>query len=61
MSQVIRGAFDDGDPELRELVAELIGRLGEAAYHEAYRRGGELPRQDALNRLAEESGRPVAT
>ncbi|MEV6861380.1 BTAD domain-containing putative transcriptional regulator [Streptosporangium subroseum] len=60
MSQVIRGAFDDGSPELRDLVAELIEQLGEASYHEAYRRGSELPRQDALNRLAEESGQPVA-
>lgn len=60
MSRVIRGVFDEGDPQLRELVAELIGRLGDAGYHEAYRRGAELPRQDALNRLTEESGQPVA-
>jgi hypothetical protein len=61
MSQVIRGVFDDGEPELRDLVAELIGRLGETSYHEAYRRGSEMPRQDALNRLAEESGQPITS
>ncbi|MGW0802470.1 BTAD domain-containing putative transcriptional regulator [Nonomuraea sp. NPDC002799] len=51
MSQVIRGLFDEGAPELRVLVAELIGRLGEDGYRAAYRRGAELPRQDALNHL----------
>ncbi|MFI9580615.1 BTAD domain-containing putative transcriptional regulator [Streptomyces sp. NPDC052236] len=61
MSQVIRGVFDKGDPQLRELVAELTGRLGEAGYQEAYRLGAELPREDALNRLTEESGQPVAS
>ncbi|MGW1015260.1 BTAD domain-containing putative transcriptional regulator [Streptomyces niveus] len=61
MSQVIRGLFDEGDNQLRELVAELRGRLGEARYARAYGRGAGLPRQDALNRLTEESGQPVAS
>ncbi|MFB6948807.1 BTAD domain-containing putative transcriptional regulator [Streptomyces niveus] len=61
MSQVIRGLFDEGDGQLRELVAELRGRLGEARYARAYGRGAGLPRQDALNRLTEESGQPVAS
>ncbi|WFB08284.1 winged helix-turn-helix domain-containing protein [Streptomyces sp. LX-29] len=61
MSQVIRGAFDAGEPELRELVDRLVGRLGEEGYREAYRKGAELPRPDALNRLAEEVGQPVAS
>ncbi|MFE4611414.1 BTAD domain-containing putative transcriptional regulator [Streptomyces niveus] len=61
MSQVIRGLFDEGDGQLRELVAELRGRLGEAGYARAYGRGAGLPRQDALNRLTEESGQPVAS
>ncbi|HUR09597.1 MAG TPA: BTAD domain-containing putative transcriptional regulator [Nonomuraea sp.] len=61
MSQVIRGMFDEGAPELRVLVTELIGRLGEDTYREAYRRGAELPRQDALNRLAEQAGQPVVS
>ncbi|MGW6506419.1 ATP-binding protein [Streptomyces niveus] len=61
MSQVIRGLFDEGDGQLRSLVAELRGRLGEAGYARAYGRGAGLPRQDALNRLTEESGQPVAS
>ncbi|WP_431047224.1 BTAD domain-containing putative transcriptional regulator [Streptomyces sp. P1-3] len=52
MSQAIRGAFDDGAPELRELATALARRLGQAAYDQAYRRGAEMPRQDALDRLA---------
>ncbi|MFG2498197.1 BTAD domain-containing putative transcriptional regulator [Streptomyces sp. NPDC048441] len=59
-SQVIRGVFDDGDPQLRELVEELAGLLGEKGYREAYGRGAGLPRADALNRLTEEAGQPVA-
>ncbi|MFF5209274.1 BTAD domain-containing putative transcriptional regulator [Streptosporangium sp. NPDC000396] len=61
MSHVIRGAFYHGDPDLRELAARLTERLGEDGYREAYRRGAELPRQDALNRLAEISGQPVGS
>ncbi|MEV8353541.1 BTAD domain-containing putative transcriptional regulator [Streptomyces niveus] len=61
MSQVIRGLFDEGDGQLRELAAELRGRLGEERYARAYGRGAGLPRQDALNRLTEESGQPVAS
>ncbi|GLY71132.1 BTAD domain-containing putative transcriptional regulator [Amycolatopsis taiwanensis] len=52
MSQTIRGAFDHGDPELRRLVGELTRRLGWAGYDEAFRRGAEMPREDALARLA---------
>jgi hypothetical protein len=61
MSEVIRGAFDQGEAVLRALVAELIERLGEDGYREAYRRGAELPRQDALNRLAGQAGQPVVS
>ncbi|GAA2378586.1 BTAD domain-containing putative transcriptional regulator [Nonomuraea africana] len=60
MSHVIRGAFYHGEPQLRELAARLTAELGEDGYREAYRRGAELPRQDALNRLDEMSGQPVA-
>ncbi|MEV4090325.1 hypothetical protein AB0J43_59665, partial [Nonomuraea fuscirosea] len=52
-SQAIRGVFDRGEPELRDLVAELTARLGEQDYRAAYRRGAEMPRPEALNRLAE--------
>lgn len=46
-SQVIRGVFDEGEPELRELIAELVRRLGEEGFREAYRRGAEAPRPEA--------------
>ena len=58
-SQVVRGVFDEGDPELRELVAEIVGVLGDAGYEEAYGRGAGLTRADALNRLTGEAGQPV--
>lgn len=53
MSAVIRGWFDEGDPELRVVVAGLAGRLGEDAYRAAYRQGAEMPRREALDRLAQ--------
>ncbi|MEU0564711.1 hypothetical protein ABZ297_04825, partial [Nonomuraea sp. NPDC005983] len=56
MSQVIRGVFDEGNPELRDLVAELRARLGDAEYREAYRQGAGLPRDVAMNRLTEAAG-----
>ncbi|MBB4678054.1 BTAD domain-containing putative transcriptional regulator [Crossiella cryophila] len=52
LSQVLRGAFDQGDPELRDLVADLTDRLGESGYAAAYRAGAKLPRPDALRELA---------
>ncbi|WP_234995861.1 BTAD domain-containing putative transcriptional regulator [Streptoalloteichus hindustanus] len=51
MSQALRGAFDHGDPELRELVAELTRRLGQRDYDAAYQAGAGLARPDALARL----------
>lgn len=51
MSRAIRGAFDDGDPELRDLAAELVRRLGRTEYAEAYGRGAAMPRQEALDRV----------
>ncbi|MEU5860845.1 BTAD domain-containing putative transcriptional regulator [Nonomuraea sp. NPDC047529] len=51
MSHVIRGVFDEGDPDLGRLVPALTGRLGDAGYLEAYRRGADLPRQEAMDRL----------
>ncbi|MFK8845194.1 hypothetical protein [Streptomyces sp. Ac-502] len=46
-SRAVRGAFGEGDPELRELAAELVRRLGRAAYG----LGAATPRQEALDRL----------
>lgn len=60
MSEVVRGVFDEGNPELRVLIAELVDRLGEAPYREAYRLGAGMSRADALKRLTEESGPPAA-
>ncbi|MGW7079099.1 BTAD domain-containing putative transcriptional regulator [Streptomyces sp. NPDC054866] len=70
MSQVVRGVFDEGDPQLGELVAEIVGRLGAEGYEAAYGRGAGLPREDVLNRLkqlnrlnrlTEEAGQPVTS
>lgn len=59
MSELVRGVFDHGDPELGALIAELVEELGEDGYREAFRKGAEIPRQDALDRLAEVAGQPV--
>ncbi|MBB5957492.1 putative ATPase/DNA-binding SARP family transcriptional activator [Saccharothrix tamanrassetensis] len=58
MSQAIRGAFDDGDPELRELAAELTRRLGRRGYDAAYRAGVRQARPDAIARLDALATRP---
>jgi predicted ATPase/DNA-binding SARP family transcriptional activator len=58
MSEAVRGAFDDGEPELRSLVDELVDQLGEPAHAEAFRRGAALSREDALSRLAEQCRQP---
>ncbi|WP_436535452.1 ATP-binding protein [Actinoplanes sp. HUAS TT8] len=50
-SEAIRGAFDHGEPVLRTLVTGLVGALGPDGYHEAYGRGAELPREQALRLL----------
>ncbi|GAA3250224.1 BTAD domain-containing putative transcriptional regulator [Nonomuraea helvata] len=57
MSHVIRGVFDEGDPDLRRLVPVLAGQLGDEGYLEAYRRGASLPRQEAMDRLTALTGR----
>ncbi|WP_409495907.1 BTAD domain-containing putative transcriptional regulator [Amycolatopsis sp. cmx-11-12] len=59
LSQAIRGAFDHGDPELRDLVAELVRRLGERGYDNAFRAGAQLTWHDATTRLAAHSA-PVS-
>ncbi|MFI6871219.1 BTAD domain-containing putative transcriptional regulator [Nocardia sp. NPDC050406] len=58
LSEVVRGVFDAGEPELRQLTEELTKRLGENSFRAAYQRGARTPRADALNRLAE-FGQPV--
>lgn len=51
MSQVIRGTFDQGNPELRELIDDLTARLGATAYAQAFDQGAGMPRAEALRRL----------
>ncbi|HEV7977494.1 BTAD domain-containing putative transcriptional regulator [Amycolatopsis sp.] len=46
-SQVIRGTFDAGNPEVRRLVAHLKAELGEQRYAELYRLGAEKSKKDA--------------
>ncbi|WP_194817023.1 BTAD domain-containing putative transcriptional regulator [Nocardia sp. XZ_19_385] len=53
LSEAIRGAFDDGEPQLAVLISTLTEQLGEDAYQHAYRDGADLPRDRALERLAE--------
>ncbi|OLF07896.1 hypothetical protein BU204_35340 [Actinophytocola xanthii] len=52
LSQVIRGTFDRGSPELRELTEDLRARLGPAGYARAFAEAAGMPRADALRRLA---------
>ncbi|MEU6113063.1 BTAD domain-containing putative transcriptional regulator [Streptomyces sp. NPDC047117] len=56
MSQAVRGAFDDGDPDLRVLADELARALGRTEYAAAYDRGAAMPRQEALDCLRRAAG-----
>nr|SBO99362.1 Signal transduction response regulator / Disease resistance domain-containing protein [Nonomuraea gerenzanensis] len=58
MSERIKGVLDQGDPEIRALIRELVGCLGEDRYRAAYREGAAMPRQQAIDRLAGMAGRP---
>ncbi|MFB8007453.1 BTAD domain-containing putative transcriptional regulator [Nocardia sp. NPDC056000] len=58
LSAVIRGVFDDGEPELRTLITDLITRLGEHPFRTAYLTGSDLPRTEALARLRAELPTP---
>ncbi|MGJ6966947.1 ATP-binding protein [Streptosporangium sp. G11] len=51
LSQAVRGTFDHGDVELRSLVEALVDRLGRAGYDSAYRRGADMTRHEAIDRL----------
>ncbi|HVW40037.1 MAG TPA: BTAD domain-containing putative transcriptional regulator [Amycolatopsis sp.] len=50
-TKTIRGAFDEGDPELAELVVNLSAVLGEDGYRAAYERGAGLSKPDAIAHL----------
>ncbi|TLG17640.1 AfsR/SARP family transcriptional regulator [Nocardia cyriacigeorgica] len=51
MSEAIRGVFDAGEPMLAALTADLIAQLGANVYKQAYQRGAEMPRTEAIARL----------
>lgn len=59
MSQVMRGAFDWGEPEWRELVDRIVATLGEEGFRKAYDEGAAYSREDALRWLEAETLRTV--
>ncbi|MFF1445525.1 BTAD domain-containing putative transcriptional regulator [Streptomyces sp. NPDC058295] len=59
MSQVMRGAFDWGEPEWRELVDRIVATLGEDGFKQAYEEGAAYSRADALRWLEAETLRAV--
>jgi hypothetical protein len=48
VSQVVRGMFDAGSPEVRRLVGNLKAELGEQRYAELYRLGAGKSKKDAV-------------
>ncbi|MFD4565630.1 BTAD domain-containing putative transcriptional regulator [Streptomyces sp. NPDC058467] len=59
MSQVMRGAFDWGEPEWCELVDRIVATLGEEGFKRAYEEGAAYSREDALRWLEAETKRAV--
>ncbi|MFI1921462.1 BTAD domain-containing putative transcriptional regulator [Streptomyces sp. NPDC020377] len=59
MSQVMRGAFDRGEPEWRELIERIVATLGETGFRKAYEDGAAYSRADALRWLEAETLRAV--
>ncbi|WP_266548987.1 BTAD domain-containing putative transcriptional regulator [Streptomyces sp. NBC_01142] len=59
MSQVMRGAFDWGEPERCELVDRIVTTLGEEGFKQAYEEGAAYSREDALRWLEAETLRAV--
>ncbi|HVV12353.1 BTAD domain-containing putative transcriptional regulator [Amycolatopsis sp.] len=53
-SHCLRGAFDDGDPELAELADQVRAELGEQRYRAAYDSAVRLSKKDASARLLAE-------
>ncbi|TNC27989.1 BTAD domain-containing putative transcriptional regulator [Amycolatopsis alkalitolerans] len=56
VTEVVRGVFDRGDPELAELASVCRRELGEAGFESAYRTGAEMSKEDALASLRTEFG-----
>ncbi|MEV7519277.1 hypothetical protein [Streptomyces sp. NPDC091371] len=59
MSQVMRGAFDWGEPEWRELVDRIVAAVGEDGFKKAFEDGASYSREDALRWLEAETLRAV--
>ncbi|MFF3617362.1 BTAD domain-containing putative transcriptional regulator [Streptomyces sp. NPDC002580] len=55
MSQVMRGAFDWGEPEWCELVDRIVATLGKEGFEKAYEEGAAYSRDDALRWLEAET------
>ncbi|RDI49188.1 putative ATPase [Nocardia mexicana] len=51
MSQALRGAFDLGNPELRDLVERMRKELGDNAYEQSFGAGAALSRDAAVDQL----------
>lgn len=55
ISEVMRGAFDAGEPELRGHVSRMVAALGEDGYRAAYGKGATMPRGEARDWLEREA------
>ncbi|GHF74540.1 putative ATPase/DNA-binding SARP family transcriptional activator [Amycolatopsis bartoniae] len=54
VSRAARGAFDEGDPELRELVVKLKEALGDKGFQDAFDAGASLGKEEAIAGLRAE-------
>ncbi|MFF7449164.1 MULTISPECIES: BTAD domain-containing putative transcriptional regulator [unclassified Streptomyces] len=55
ISEVMRGAFDAGEPELRGHRARMVEALGEDGYRAAYEKGSSMRRAEARDWLEREA------
>ncbi|MDG4858428.1 AfsR/SARP family transcriptional regulator, partial [Streptomyces sp. T-3] len=55
ISEVMRGAFDAGEPELQGHVSRMVEALGEEGYRAAYGKGAAMPREEAKAWLEREA------
>ncbi|MCT9079407.1 BTAD domain-containing putative transcriptional regulator [Streptomyces fulvoviolaceus] len=55
ISEVMRGAFDAGEPELQGHVSRMVEALGEDGYRAAYGKGATMPRGEARDWLEREA------
>ncbi|MFF4269113.1 BTAD domain-containing putative transcriptional regulator [Streptomyces sp. NPDC001536] len=55
ISEVMRGAFDAGEPELQGHRRRMVEALGEEGYRAAYEKGAAMPRTEARDWLEREA------